>query len=310
MQQVNRLFIWNGLGLAGGLWVLPWFLRSKNRLEWKSSQSVFLAIWIVPGLVLQALTHVAAPGHTLFSIPAGCIVSAYLLWIGIRELTHSKNLLAQARETALYGVVIFNIMLFLNAFPVPLTPGSGPFTRIRNAVAYGVFETSLGSLRWYDEITRQSLRDIRIATPQDKKDSAILISSDIHSKVWFMNWRIARYYLPDRDIWVIADQGKEPMAQLIRRDKVIETRTGSTVQIPIPCSGRILWLIENDGSIYRGLSSIWELTGTPNVVVTSTEVGGKCPVFRIKGFEFVPEDDPYLKAASVPDNIPAGGLEY
>ena len=289
MHQVNRLFIWNGLALIGGVWVIPWFLRSKARLGLRSSQAAFMAIWLLPGLTLQALTHVAAPGHTLFSTPALCIVTAYILWIGVKELVRSDSLLMQARETALYGAAIFNVMLFLNAFPVPRTPSTGAFTLVRNAVAYGVFETSLDNLRWFDQVTRQSLKDIQTFTPKNRNEPAILVSGDVAPKTWFMNWRIARYYMPDRDIWVLADQIQPPMAQRVRRDKVIETRTGMPVRIPIPCSGRILWLIENGGPFYMELSKIWELAGSPNVVVTATEVGSKCPTFRVKDFEFVPQ---------------------
>lgn len=291
MRQVNRLFIWNGIALLGGVWVLPWFLRSRERLGLRSPQAAFVAVWLLPGLTLQAFTHVAASGHTLFSTPALCIVTAYILWIGVKELAHSNSLLTQARETALYGAVIFNLLLFLNAFPAPTAPSTGPLTRVWNAVAYGAFETSLDSLRWFDYNTRQSLKDIETFTPRNPNEPAILVSSDVHARTWFMNWRIARYYLPNRDIWVIADQKQPPVAQLIRRDKVIETRTGMPVKIPIPCKGRILWLIENGGPFYMELSRIWEFSGSPLVVVTATEVGFKCPGFRVRDFEFVPSED-------------------
>lgn len=102
-----------------------------------------------------------------------------------------------------------------------------------------------------------------------------------------MNWRIARYYLPDNDIWVLADQKDPPMAQRLRRDKVIEVRTGRPVQIPVRCGGRILWLIEYDSSFYEELSGIWELGGGPQVLVT--DVGSICPPFTVRGFEFVPQ---------------------
>jgi 4-amino-4-deoxy-L-arabinose transferase-like glycosyltransferase len=289
LNQVNRLFIWNGIALLGAAWAIPWFFKAKDRVGFRSHQSSFLAVWVLPGLTIQALTHVAAPGHTLFSTPALCIVSAYILWVAIPRLVRHNSLVPQARETALCGAAFLNLLMFLNVFPVPTTPSTGVFTQVRNAVAFGIFETSLGQLRWYDSVTRDSLRDIRTYTPKNPSEPAILVSSDVHSKVWFMNWRIARYYLPNREMWVIADRMDPPMAQLVQRDKVIETRTGQTVQLPIPCKGRILWLIENGGPVYTDLSRTWELDGSPLVVVTATQVGSKCPTFRVKNFEFVPQ---------------------
>jgi 4-amino-4-deoxy-L-arabinose transferase-like glycosyltransferase len=289
MNQVNRLFIWNGISLLGAAWAIPWFLRSKGRLDFRSPQATFMAVWLLPGLTFQALTHVAAPGHTLFSTPGLCIIAAYVLWIAIPGLVGQSSLLRQGRDTALYGAALLNVLLFANVLPVPTSPSTGSLTQVRNAIAYGIFETSLGHLRWYDLITQESLKHIQTYTPKNQDEPAILISSDVHSKTWFMNWRIARYYLPNRDIWVIADQMEPPMAQLVRREKVIETRTGQTVQIPIPCKGRILWLIENGGPVYTDLSRIWELDGSPFVVVTATQVGSKCPGFRVKNFEFVPQ---------------------
>jgi hypothetical protein len=289
MNQVNRLFIWNGIAILGAVWAIPWFLRSRDRVGLRSHQATFMVVWLLPGLTVQAITHVAAPGHTLFSTPALCIVAAYILWTAIPRLLRESSAVSQGRETALYGAALLNVLLFVNVVPMPTTPSTGPLSQVRNAIAYGIFETSLAHLRWYEFNTRESLRHIETYTPKNDSEPAILVSSDVHSKTWFMNWRIARYYLPDRDIWVIADQMDPPMAQLIRRNKVIETRTGQTVQIPIPCKGRILWLIENGGPVYTDLSRTWEIDGSPLVVVTATQVGSKCPTFKVRDFEFVPE---------------------
>jgi hypothetical protein len=290
MRQVNRVLIWNGLAVVGAVWLIPWFLRSRERAGLRSAEVSFLALWLLPGLVIQALVHVAAPGHTLFSTPALCVAAAYVMGIGAKAFARSESLVVQTRETVLFGAAILNLLLFLNIFPTPTTPGVTAYTAVRNALAASLMEASLEKVRWFDTVTRRSLVDIAEFTPQNDKEPALLISSDAAIREWFMNWRIARYYLPNHDIWTLARYQGQAMTQRIRRDKVLETRIGKTVTIPIPCNGRILWLIETGGPFYMELSKVWELGGSPYVMVTST-VGSKCAAFKVQDYEFVPVAD-------------------
>src|SRR6516162_427500 len=72
LKQTNRLVIWNGLALVTWIWALPFYFRNRERLTVASAQGVFFFIWLVPGLIVQALVHIGAPGHTQFSVAGLC----------------------------------------------------------------------------------------------------------------------------------------------------------------------------------------------------------------------------------------------
>ena len=75
-RQLSRLAVWNGLAILGWVWAYPLFLVSKDRIALLSRHFIFWTTWIVPGLIAQGLIHVDAPGHTLFSVPAFCLLGA------------------------------------------------------------------------------------------------------------------------------------------------------------------------------------------------------------------------------------------
>src|SRR5437870_10493292 len=79
LRQLNRLIIWNGLAVITWIWALPSYFRHRDRLAWGGAQVVFFLVWLVPGLIVQALVHVGAPGHTLFSVAALCVLGGYIL---------------------------------------------------------------------------------------------------------------------------------------------------------------------------------------------------------------------------------------
>src|SRR5262249_18725353 len=144
----------------------------------------------VPGLIIQAFTHAEAPGHTLFSVAALCVLGGYVLW----QL--------RARDFALVAAVFVSAFIFLEVgslFPLPeQTSGAADRTpSIKNAILFGSFETSLEQVRWLDDMTRITLREIQEFTPKDRP--TIIVTTDDYVDRWFVNWRIGRYYLPKRD---------------------------------------------------------------------------------------------------------------
>ncbi|MBI4473584.1 MAG: glycosyltransferase family 39 protein [Acidobacteria bacterium] len=280
LRQVNRLIIWNALAVVTWVWAVPIALRSKERVSLLGKESIFMLTWLVPGLVIQALIHVAAPGHTLFSIPALCLIGGYFISVAARSL--------ETRGFALSGALALNVMLFLNFFPLPLPQDAvaGFWNSAKNAAAYGTFETSISQVRWLDDISRTALEDIKKLSLKD--GPTLIISSDIHYQQWFMNWRIARYYLPDRDIWVIADQKRPMMAELVRREKTIEVRSGPLVTVPVPRGGRILWLLEHNNPFHKALAKVIPMSEADQLLYS--DLPEDAAAFRALDFEFVPTE--------------------
>ncbi len=281
MRQLSRLVIWNALAVIGWFWAAPLFFKSERRVTLGGPESVFMLVWLAPGLAVQALIHVAAPGHTLFSIPALCLVGAYVLYASLHT--------SEMREIALCSALVLNVMLFLNFVPLPTVNSteSGAWRSLRNAWAFGIFETSLGQLRWLDDINKTTLKEIREFTPPDRP--ALIVTTDAHRQTWFMNWRIARYYLPDYDIWVVTDQKTPRVAYHVRRDKTLETaHAGSVAPVPAPKGGRILWLLERDGPFHKALSQVKTLTSGSQIVYS--DLSPTETTFRVLEFEFVPTE--------------------
>ena len=275
LRQINRLLIWNGLAVIAWIWALPLYLRNRDRLPLGSSQTAFLIIWLVPGLTVQALVHVAAPGHTLFSIPALCLAGGCVLS------------LVRGRDLVLSSALVFNVMLFLVYFPLPAgsaDPASRAAPSIKNALIFGTFESSIGQVRFLDDITRGTLQEIRDFAPPDRP--AIIISTDAYVTQWFMNWRIGRYYLPKQDFWVLHNSAGKKRAERIRRDGVIEARAAEPLTIPVFRAGRILWLIEPGSAFHKELAQVQKLSGGRQVFYS--DIGPDSPSFRIDGFDIVP----------------------
>src|SRR5262249_21824085 len=190
LRQINRLVVWNGLAIVTWIWAVPFYFRRRDSLPW-GGRRVFFFIWLVPGLIVQALVHIGAPGHTLFSVAALCVLGGYVLS------------LAQAREVVLGAALVVNVMLFLDFLQLPagVTNAANGTPSIKNAMLFGTFETSIGQVRWLDDFTGSTLAEIREFTPKDRP--SIIVTTNMYVSQWFMNWRIGRYYLPSQDFWIL-----------------------------------------------------------------------------------------------------------
>src|SRR5262249_37903550 len=149
LRQINRLVIWNGLAVISWIWAVPfWAARPEGSSQTDQPSTVrrgiaapFFFIWLVPGLILQAFTHAEAPGHTLYSVAALCVLGGYVL---------SR---VRMRDFALVTGVFVSAFIFLEVgslFPLPerTADAAGRTPSIENAVLFGSFETSLEQVRW------------------------------------------------------------------------------------------------------------------------------------------------------------------
>jgi hypothetical protein len=274
MRQLSRLAVWNGLAILGWIWALPLFLVSKSRVSLLGRHFIFGIAWIVPGLIAQALIHVDATGHTLFSVPAFCLFGAYVLRTGLQHW--------EAADTGLVVAAVVSVMLFMNFVPLP-PPGSPG--GVLDAFAVATFESSLEGVRWLDDIHGSSLREIREFTPADR--TVVIIGQDVvQQSNWFLNWRIARYYLPETDIRTAAPQ-KKPAETMAVRGSISEiARAGSPVDIPVPENCRILWLVEPGGPLHQALVAAGLARGGPHVFFTDIEPGRAS--FQVLDFRIAP----------------------
>ena len=275
LKQINRLVIWNGLAVVTWIWALPFYFRNRERLPLASAQGVFFFIWLAPGLIAQALVHIGAPGHTLFSVAGLCVLGGYVLS------------LVPARDAMLSAALVLNAMLFLDFFPLPneVTAAERRTPSVKNALLFGTYESSIGMVRSLDEVARSSLEEIREFTPVDRP--SIIVTTDAVGDQWFLHWQIARYYLPKQDLWVLSNNGQQKRAEHVRRDQLIEARNqGVLLTVPVFREGRIIWVIEPQSAIYKQLAAKQGLQGGKYIFYT--DITKDSPSIRIDDFDIVP----------------------
>jgi len=286
LRQINRLVIWNGLAVITWVWAVPFYFRNPDRIPFAGARGLFFLIWILPGLIIQAVIHVGAPGHTLFTVVALCVLGGYIVS------------LVSSRDVALGVALILNVMLFLDFFPLPVGRGNESLTRgnpsFKNAMLYGTFESSLGMVRNMDSITRTTLQEIEEFTPKDR--ASMIISTDTYVDQFFMNWRIGRYYLPTQDFWILYNDLTKKRAERIHRDALLDLREVAPIRIPIFQEGRILWLIEPNSATYKQLASIQNLKGGKYVFYY--DITKDTPAFKVDEFEIVPSLFGFLPQAA------------
>jgi hypothetical protein len=275
LKQINRLVIWNGLAVVTWIWALPFYFRNRERLPVASAQGVFFFIWLVPGLIVQALVHIGAPGHTLFSVAGLCVLGGYVLS------------LIRARDVMLSVALVLNAMLFLDFFPLPTeaTPADRQAPSFKSALLFGTYESSIGMVRSLDDTARLSLKEIHEFTPVDRP--SIIVTTDAVGDQWFLHWQIARYYLPKQDLWVLYNGPQQKKATLVRRDQVIEERNDRMpLAVPVFREGRIIWVIEPQSAIYKQLAATQKLQGGKYVFYTDITMDS--PPIRVDDFVIVP----------------------
>jgi hypothetical protein len=260
IYQVKRLVIWNGLAVLEWIWAVPLFLAAKERMKLVSAHTAFLLLWLVPGLIAQALIHVAAPGHTLFSIPALCLIGGYVLRAGLQRWA--------VWDAGLIASVAASLMLFLHFVPLPSADSRGGSW---DAFAVTTFETSLENIRWLDDIHGGTLKEIRSLTIPEKK--TIILIQDRPRRDWFLNKRIADYYLPHEEMRLLADRD-QPSAE-------------NSETIPVPRHSRLLWVLETGGRLHIALSKTNLARGGPRVLYTDIE--DDTMAFSVADFRIVPQ---------------------
>ena len=143
-------------------------------------------------------------------------------------------------------------------------------------------------MRWLDGITRDTLKEIAEVTPRDRP--SIIVTTDSHVDNWFMNWRIGRYYLPQRDVWILYNNASPKRAERIRRDQSLEKRETPPLKIPVFREGRILWLIEPDSAFQKQLAAATKIT--PGKYIFYSDISHDSAPFAVDGFEIVPQLEP------------------
>jgi len=275
-HQVNRLVTWNALAVIGWAWAAPFAILSRTRLRLRNPRVPFLFIWLVPGLVFQALVHVANPGHTLFSVPVFCLIGGYAIWAASEYLTAEPQRLA---EGALGGALVVNLLLFLNFFSLPVAAG-----RFVTAVTVGVYESSLGDLRGLEDVHRTTVSEWKALSEVPRP--SVIVTTDEAPQRWFMHWLMLRYYAPKSDIWVLAAKRTPRQVLLVRRNDTLSTRTGDVIDVPVPAGGRILWVLESRGPFETALERTIKIE--KRVRLSYTDLAPDAAPFQVLNFRFVP----------------------
>jgi hypothetical protein len=271
LRQKNRLFVYNALAVIGWIWAVPVYFFRKDKFPLDGMRLAFFVLWIVPGVILQLATHFSEPGHTLFSVTALCLIGGCVL-----ASAPLRNILAGA-------ALALNVMIFFNCFALAKAPANKSGPSLIDALRVGASESSISSIRYVDDITRETLAEIKKYAPLD--GPSIIITTDSYVDRWFMNWRIGRYYLPDREFVVLYQTPGNKRAEKIMSNKQPAFSIDS-LKIPVFQKGRIFWLLEPDGPVYKELAKLAPLQGGSYVFYV--DVGPDSASIVVDGFEIAP----------------------
>jgi hypothetical protein len=275
LRPISRLLIWNAMAVVGWIWApIVMFRRlASARAPW-----LFLLTWLVPGITFQLFVHIAEPGHTLFATPILCLIGAMAVFS-----------MGRYRDAILAVAALVSAALFLNAIPIGMPPASGApaleraWVSLRNAAAYGTFETSLDRLRWNEEMRTISVEELwRLRAPD--RPTVIVALNGNEQEFDFVNWRVVSYYMKDRPLSVLMDNiepGESGRLRLVRGMDV-DTLPGATVLLP--SGGRVLWVLQPGGRFHRALEKI--LPVRRGRYILYSEIPAGLPDFEIEGFKF------------------------
>src|SRR5262249_24076776 len=104
-----------------------------------------------------------------------------------------------------------------------------------------------------------------------------------------VNWRIARYYLPAHDIWILYNEPANKRVEHIRRGALIDLVESKPLRVPAFRDGRVLWLIEPDGALHKQLAATQQLQGGRYVFYS--DITADSPSINVDGFAIAPRLD-------------------
>lgn len=278
LRPISRLVVWNAIALVGWVWapIIGYRRLSAKDVPWK-----FLLVWIVPGLAFQLLIHIASPGHTLFATPILCLTGACLI-----------SAMDRYRNAILTIAAFVNAALFLNVLPLgdpaavqaPLLERT--WISVRNAVAYGTFETSQDRLRWWDEMTDVSVQELGRFNAPDRPSVIIALNGN-EAEFDFINWRVVSYYMDQQPLWVLMDDLPPGQVGRIRSVCGNDVQVTQRTTITLPRSGRVLWVMQQNGRFHRALEHFIPLHRGRYVLYS--DIPADAGPFEIEGFRFIPE---------------------
>ena len=152
------------------------------------------------------------------------------------------------------------------------------------SVTTGMHETSRADLYWLDQIHRTTVAEWRDLSAAGRP--SVIVTTDESPRRWFMHWLMLRYYMPDTEIWVLAPERQPRQVLRTKGGRVLETRMGQTIEVPVPAAGRVLWIIESQGPFELALEERVLLDKRERISYTDLEPDAA--PFEVNGFRFVP----------------------
>jgi hypothetical protein len=222
----------------------------------KSSNFLFLLVWGLPAFLIQGITTVRSPGLMLPYVPVVCLLSAHFLSAMMPSQGEPRNDTMPAGGFLLASVTILNTALFLGLFPVISTVSvvsAGVTTpSLSGAISYGLWETTVNSVRSRDAHTARWFDDIvQVSTVAGPYRIVSLADNDASDSL--LDWRVLSYYW-DSEIWHVEREASNIRASRVFRKDVLERQAGKQVRIPVPRGSRLVLIAPQDSWFIREIA--------------------------------------------------------
>lgn len=222
--MVLRTAIWNGIAIVGWLVLAPLARPRLGGRVWS-----FVALWIVPALIFQALVHLADPDQALATIPAFCFAGGIVL----------VSFFRRNRDVALLGgafVAIFNLAILFA--PFPLKPERAWYTQTIEALWYTSYARHEGVQERTEALLPALARDLPLGR------SLVLWNRSL------VTWRTLSYYFPKQTFCLLLDDastGNRPHAALWRglelQERIFDQAGATSPVIPLADSEFLMWVL-------------------------------------------------------------------
>lgn len=275
--------------------LVPWYARRHGlgAREW------FLALWVLPALLVYMLVHFGQAGYVLTFLPALVIFLSHVLVTALSSaaaLAPRPRLRVAVTAAVVVGVVLVNGAFFVNARPAPRDFDANKpawVQRAQDEAFDWIFSRTAAALREHEAVVRTFVDAIR-KSYEPEETVVITELGNPRSYPWM---RHAVYYLREYPIYEVQVGTLPPGYYAPRHSASMMRVPGSDIVVPSTVR-RLVWFVDHWCPTSERPPGLIEIELPHGRFLYVLPVGRR-PV-EYAGYTFVKEEPPRRARAPAP----------